>query len=88
MPKTMNGVSAKKLFSKASIKYEKLKSILKPNENEVNSFPYKLALKYDKRTYCGYYYSLLKTKHCLFSSFCQTDDYNIRIIIEHKNICS
>ena len=80
MPKTMNGVSAKKLFSEASIKYEKLKIILKPNENEVNSFPYKLALKYDKRKYCAYYYSLLKTKHCLFSSFCQIDDYNIRII--------
>ena len=41
--------------------------------------PYNLALYYDKRTYCNYYSSLLRTKHILiFALF--NRDYNSRII--------
>ena len=39
-----------------------------------------IGKKYDKRTYCEYYISLLKTKHSLFFSFCYNSDYNSRII--------
>ena len=49
-------------------------------DDELNDLFYDLAKKYDKRTYCEYYISLLKTKHSLFFSFCYNSDYNSRII--------
>ena len=78
--KIMNEPYIKKLFSEASIKYEILKIIINPNENEINSYPYKIALRLDKRNYFQYYCSLIKTQHYLFFSFCPINDYNIRII--------
>ena len=42
--------------------------------------PYNLALIKDKRTYCQYYISLLKTKHNLIFALFNNDDYNSRII--------
>ena len=42
--------------------------------------PYNLALIFDKRTYCQYYLSLIKTKHILVFSFYFRDDYNSQII--------
>ena len=39
------------------------KQIMKYNNQELNQMSYKLALKYDTRSYCEYYISLLKTKH-------------------------
>ena len=59
---------------------EKAKSIMKYNDQELNVLPYKLALKYDSRTYCEYYFSLIRTKHNLFLSFYYDKDYNSRII--------
>ena len=51
------------------------------NEEEINNLSYKLALKYDKRTYFQYYISLIKTKHILFFSFYNNkNDYNSQII--------
>ena len=37
-------------------------------------------LQYDKRSYCQYYISLLKTKHIFIFSFCYNKDYNSKII--------
>ena len=48
-------------------------------DEEINILPYNLALKYDKRNYCNYYISLLKTKHNLLFSFLN-NDYNSRIV--------
>ena len=63
---------------------------LKNNENsnnsiiytdyEMNSFSYYDALKYDKRNYYKYYFSLIKVKHPLIFSFCPKKDYNSLII--------
>ena len=53
---------------------------MKFNDEELNSLSYKYALIYDKRTYCGYYISLIKTKNNLIYSFCYNKDYNSRII--------
>ena len=39
-----------------------------------------MAIKYDKRNYCQYYISLLKTQHNLISSFLNHNDYNSGII--------
>ena len=65
------------------------KSILIPNieldfqefiDSELNLLSYEKALKYDKRNYIQYYISLLKTKHILFFSFCNTKDYNSTLL--------
>ena len=49
-------------------------------DEEINGFSYSLALKYDKRTYCQYYISLLKTQHNLISALFNNNDYNSKII--------
>ena len=48
-------------------------------DEEINNLSYNLAILYDKRTYCEYYISLLKTKHNLINSFFN-NDYNSKII--------
>ena len=50
------------------------------NDNELNDMEYKLALKYDNRTYSEYYYSLIKTKHSFIFSFFYNNDYDSKII--------
>ena len=66
------------------IQMEKLieisKKIMKFDDEELNNLSYKLALKYDKRTYIQYFMSLLKTKHIICFSFFNNNDYNSRII--------
>ena len=59
---------------------QKTKEIMAYKEQELNQLKYNLALKYDKRTYCDYYLSLIKTKHDLIFSFYYNNDYNSRII--------
>ena len=61
-------------------KINKIKTIIKYTDEEKNEFSYELALQYDKRNYCDYYISLLKTKHDFIFSFINSDDYNSRII--------
>ncbi len=46
----------------------------------MNEFTYKKALKYDKRNYCQFYFSLLKTKYILIFTFYTSNDYNSKII--------
>ena len=50
------------------------------NDYELNTLPYKDALKYDKRTYWEYYFSLIRTKHSLVFTFYTKTDYNSRLI--------
>ena len=50
------------------------------NDFELNSFDYKNAISYDKRTFCQYYLSLLRTKNMILFSFCIAKDYNTMII--------
>ena len=55
----------------------------KPNENndyEMNNLDYIQAIKYDKRTCCDYYCSLLKNKQLFLFTFCSFNDYNSGII--------
>ena len=47
---------------------------------EINGLPYNLALKIDRRSYCQYYASLLKTQHNLICTFFNNNDYNSGII--------
>ena len=49
-------------------------------DDELNGLSYNLAKNNDRRTYCQYYLSLLKTNHNLIFSFYNINDYNSRII--------
>ena len=55
-------------------------SILNYNDYELNRLSYKNALKYDKRSYFQYYFSLLKTNHQIIFTFFPSNDYNSRSI--------
>ena len=50
------------------------------NDYETNSFDYRKAILYDKRTCFQYYLSLLKVKNLIIFSFCPIKDYNSMII--------
>ena len=49
-------------------------------DEEINGFSFDLAIKYDKRTFCLYYVSLIKTQHSLICAFFNNNDYNLGII--------
>ena len=71
---TLNQLSPKESIIKKS------REIMAYNDTELNQLSYKLALKYDKRAFCEYYLSLIKTKHNLIFSFFYNKDFNARII--------
>jgi len=71
--KKINAMTEEKIIRKC-------KNIMAFNYSEINNLSYKLALKYDQRSYCEYYLSLLKTKHILICVFFNNRDYNSRII--------
>ena len=50
------------------------------NDNEMNSLNYEEAKTMDRRTYCQYYFSLLRTKHILIFTFLNFRDYNSQSI--------
>ena len=50
------------------------------NDYEINTLKYFQALKYDKRSCCEYYSSLLKNKQLFLFTFCSFNDYNSGII--------
>ena len=56
------------------------KNIILLIDEEINDLPYESAIQTDKRSFCQYYISLLKTKHNIFFSFCYNKDYNSTII--------
>ena len=49
-------------------------------EYELNYCSYKKALLYDKRTFCQYIFSLLKSEHILFFAIIPSKDYNSKAI--------
>ena len=49
-------------------------------DDEINELSYNLAKIHDKRTFCQYYFSLIKTKHSLIFSFFNNTDYNSFIV--------
>ena len=50
------------------------------NDYELNTLTYQQAIKYDKRSCCDYYSSLLKSKQLFFFTFCSFNDCNSGII--------
>ena len=63
-----------------SKKFSNFKNIISYNDAELNNLEYVFALRYDKRNYCEYYFSLLKTKHAILFTFFNNTDYNLKII--------
>ena len=63
-----------------SIIAKKVEKIMEYNDDEINVLSYKLALKIDKRKFCQYYFSLLKSNHELIFTFFYNEDYNSKII--------
>ncbi len=54
--------------------------MMRLKDSEINNLEYKYALKLDKRTFCQYYFSLIKTKHLIAFTFFPIKDYNSRFI--------
>ena len=50
------------------------------NDEELNTLEYQKAVNLDKRNYCQYYWSLLKSKQLILFTFFKSDDYNLKII--------
>ena len=50
------------------------------NDDELNELSYYIAIIYDKRTFCQFYSSLLKSKHNFIFTFFNNEDYNPSII--------
>ena len=70
----------KEILKKTKEIIDKTKEIMSYNDQELNNLEYKLALINDKRTFCQYYLSLLRTKHIIIFTFCNNNDYNSKII--------
>ena len=69
-------IHKKKNFNKI-MKYNNIKNF---TNHELNRLEYDLAIDFDKRTYCQYYYSLFKVKHLILFTFFSSDDYNLLTI--------
>ena len=65
---------------KVNKRFNQKNKIMSYNGEELNDLDYELAIKYDKRKYCEYYLSLLKTKHIFIFTFFNNTDYNSKII--------
>ena len=72
--------SKSKIMHKTKKNKNTQENINKYIDEEINRFSYDLALKIDKRTYCQYYISLLKTQHSLICAIFNNNDYNSGII--------
>ena len=59
---------------------KKVKKILEFTDYEINTIPYNLACERDKRNFCQYYLSLIRTNHIFIFIFNWGTDYNSHII--------
>ena len=78
--KGQNNILTNNLKTEIKEMVKKVKKIMEYTDDEINDLPYDLALEFDKRNYCQYYTSLLKTKHNFLFSFFYNNDYNSKII--------
>ena len=59
---------------------EIVKNVMAYTDEELNDLKYKSAMKFDKRKFCQYYFSLLKINHDIIFTFFNNSDYNSKII--------
>ena len=75
--------NASQNISKANEKnkiIKRVQKILQYNDDEINDLCYEEALENDNRTYCLFYFSLMKTNHSFIYTFFYNKDYNSKII--------
>ena len=78
--KFLGAKKSEKIFeNKELMRINYNKKIMKLTDFELNNLTYDEALKTDKRTYINYYFSLIRTKHILFTFFSK-HDYNSLLI--------
>ena len=69
------------VFKKSNKIKMKMPTIInKYKDCELNSFNFEKARIYDKRSFCQYYFSLLKYNNLILFAFYQAKDYNLRIV--------
>ena len=68
------------LLNKINNENANMNFFLKFNDYEINNLIYKEAIKYDKRGYIDYYFSLLRRKQILIFSFYTNNDFNSKMI--------
>ena len=76
----LNEINIYNKIKKSNKKKSKIVNYYDYNDFELNMLTYEEALKIDKRGFCLYYISLIRSKHPLIFSFCPLNDYNSRII--------
>ena len=88
--KTDNSSYIKKRFRKKFINNHIYSNYKKNNlsDLELNELSYYEAIKYDKRTFCEYYWQLTKSEHVIFFTFFSCNDNNILYIKLSKFIFS
>ena len=75
--KTLDEKGTKKVILKSNINIlNKNAKIMEYTDEEINELSYNLALQNDKRTFCQYYISLVKTKHNLMFALLNNTDFN------------
>ena len=72
-------MSAKSILEK-SYKENKSRNNIIYIDEELNQMDYQEAIISDKRTYCQYYWSLLKKKHMIVLTFVSINDYNVFLL--------
>ena len=77
---TRSSSTKKTINSEAQNIISKCKDIMAFDDEEKNNLIFKLALSYDKRTFCEYYLSLLRIKHPLIFALYSNNDCNSRIL--------
>ena len=72
--------SSNKLYNKNEINMDNQEENLSLNDYELNNLDYKQAIKFDKRTFLQYYWSLLKEKQLIIFTFVPNNDYNLKTV--------
>ena len=61
-------------------KGDEINELYEINDDDLNEFSFKTAIKKDNRNVCRLYWNALKTGHILINLFCRNDDNNLVII--------
>ena len=74
--KSFNILKTTSIFHKSN----KKSKTINYNDREMNNLCFAEAIRIDHRSFWLYYFSLIKSKHILISTFCYFKDYNAQII--------
>ena len=61
-------------------KKQKDKQLYEYESDELNELPFEEAIKYDKRSFCGYYGNILFYSHIILTVFFRRNDFNLNTV--------